>query len=163
MYHELKPRFAGSRVTACYSSDLTRCRTGADILGSHFGCTPVLERDLRELNIGIWEGMTWDEIIAQYPKEWQSRLDDIVHYRVPQGENLLDLAARAMPVVEGIVQRHPGEEVLVVGHGGINRVILLNAIEAPLDSFFNIEQTYCCFNIIDYYADGKTVVKLLNG
>ena len=68
-----------------------------------------------------------------------------------------------MPVIDGIVARHRGEEVLVVGHGGVNRVILLNAIGAPLSALFNIEQHYACLNIIDYYADGKAVVKLLNG
>jgi alpha-ribazole phosphatase len=68
-----------------------------------------------------------------------------------------------MPEIDRIVRTHQGEEVLVVGHGGVNRVILLNAIGAPLSALFNIEQNYCCLNIIDYYADGKSVVKLLNG
>jgi alpha-ribazole phosphatase len=68
-----------------------------------------------------------------------------------------------MPVIKGIVNRHLGEEVLVVAHGGTNRVILLNAIGAPLAAIFNIGQDYCCLNIIDFYADGKAVVKLLNG
>ena len=162
-YHQLKERFASARLAACYSSDLTRCAIGARILGNHFGLEPVLDASLRELNIGVWEGMTWAEIIARYPAEWEARLADIVNYRVPEGENLLDLEARAMPTVRGIVERHRGEEVLVVAHGGINRVILLDAIGAPLSSLFNIEQTYACLNIIDYYEDGKTVVLLLNG
>jgi alpha-ribazole phosphatase len=51
----------------------------------------------------------------------------------------------------------------VVAHGGTNRVILLNAIGAPLSALFNIDQDFCCVNIIDYYDDGKAVVKLLNG
>ena len=162
-YHQLKERFAAARLAACYSSDLTRCATGARILGGHFGLEPVLDPSLRELNIGIWEGMTWAEIIARYPAEWAARLGDIVNYRVPEGENLLDLQARAMPTVRRIVERHRGEELLVVGHGGINRVILLDAIGAPLGALFNIEQTYACLNIIDYYEDGKAVVMLLNG
>jgi alpha-ribazole phosphatase len=53
--------------------------------------------------------------------------------------------------------------VLVVGHGGVNRIVLLNAIGAPLAGMFNIEQTYGCLNVIDYYADGRATVKLLNG
>lgn len=162
-YHQLKERFAGARLAACYSSDLTRCTTGARILGDHFGLEPVLDANLRELNIGIWEGMTWAEIIARYPAEWEARLADIVNFRVPEGESLLDLQARALPTVRKIVARHRGEEVLVVGHGGMNRVILLDAIGAPLGSLFNIEQTYACLNIIDYYEDGKAVVMLLNG
>lgn len=162
-YHALKGRFGGARISACYTSDLTRCRIGARILGEHLGVEPTLERNLREMSVGIWEGKTWEELKAQYPEEWEARLADIVNYRVPQGENLIDVHLRVMPVIEGIVARHRGEEVLVVAHGGTNRVILLNAIGAPLDFLFNIEQTYCCLNIIDYYADGKTVVKLLNG
>ncbi len=162
-YHELKGRFGEARISACYASDLTRCVVGARILGDHLGIEPVLERSLRELNIGIWEGMTWAELQARYPDQWQARLADIVNDRVPGGENLLDLEARLMPVVSGIVARHRGEEVLVVAHGGANRVILLNAIGAPLASLFAIEQHYGCLNIIDYYADGKAVVKLLNG
>jgi hypothetical protein len=41
--------------------------------------------------------------------------------------------------------------------------VLLNAIGAPLAKMFNIEQGYGCYNIIDYYADGRATVKLLNG
>jgi alpha-ribazole phosphatase len=162
-YHQLKERLAESGITACYSSDLSRCAIGAEIIGRSLGITPVLKAELRELNIGIWEGMTWADIVARYPREWQARLDDIVNYRVPDGENLLDLAARAIPVVHEIVRNHRGESVLVVGHGGMNRVLLLDAIGAPLGSLFNIEQSYACLNTIDYYADGKTVVTLLNG
>jgi alpha-ribazole phosphatase len=162
-YHTIKEKFSGVAISACYSSDLTRCVTGANILGAHFGVEPVTDRNLRELNIGVWEGKTWAELQDEYPVEWRARLADIVGYRVPGGENLLDLQARIMPVIDRIVVKHRGEEVLVVAHGGANRVILLNAIGAPLSSLFNIEQNYCCRNIIDYYADGKTVVKLLNG
>jgi alpha-ribazole phosphatase len=162
-YHQLRERLADAGITACYSSDLSRCASGAGIICAPLGISPVLMPELRELNIGIWEGMTWSAITAEYPQEWQARLDDIVNYRVPQGENLLDLAARAIPALKGIVRTHRGETVLVVGHGGMNRVLLLDAIGAPLAALFNIEQQYACLNVIDYYEDGKAVVTLLNG
>lgn len=162
-YQAMAGRLAGEKITVCYSSDLSRCAWGAGIIAPRFGCAPHLTPALRELNIGDWEGMTWQELMTRYPAEWQARLNDIVNYRVPNGENLLDVQARVMPKIERIVAEHHGEEVLVVGHGGVNRVILLNAIGAPLAALFNIEQNYCCLNIIDYYADGKSVVKLLNG
>ncbi len=162
-YARMRERLADEKIAACYTSDLFRCAWGAELLGAHFGIRPVREPHLRELDIGIWEGMTWAELMEKYPAQWQSRLADIVNYRVPGGENLRDLQGRIMPVINGIVARHRDEEVLVVAHGGANRVILLDAIGAPLSALFNIEQSYCCLNIIDYYADGKTVVKLLNG
>lgn len=162
-YHRLKERLAETTLAACYCSDLSRCTIGADIIcaGHHFD--PVRRPELRELNIGIWEGLTWNEITARWPEQWQARLANLVDYRVPEGENLLDLQARVMPVIHEIVERHRGQDVLVVAHGGVNRVILLNAIGAQLQGMFNIEQSYGCYNIIDYYADGRQTVKLLNG
>lgn len=162
-YHLLKERLAETRISACYTSDLSRCTIGAAIICEQHGIEPVARRELRELNIGIWEGMTWKEITERWPAEWQSRLADLVNYRVPQGENLLDVQARVMPVITEIIERHKGQEILVVGHGGVNRIVLLNAIGAPLAGMFNIEQNYGCYNIIDYYADNRATVKLLNG
>ncbi len=162
-YHLLKERLAESHISACYSSDLTRCRVGAGIICEQFGIEPVHRAELRELNIGIWEGLTWNEIMERWPEEWQARLNDLVNYRVPEGENLLDIEARAMPVVREVLERHRGQELLLVGHGGLNRIILLNAIGAPLKNMFNIEQSYGCLNIIDYFSDGRATVKLLNG
>jgi alpha-ribazole phosphatase len=162
-YHHLKKRLADSPISACYTSDLTRCSTGADIICEQFGIEPVRRRELRELNIGVWEGMVWQDIKENWPEEWQARLADLVHFRVPQGENILDVNARVMPVIAEIIERHIGQELLVVAHGGVNRVVLLNAIGAPLSGMFNIEQSYGCYNIIDYYADNRVTVKLLNG
>jgi len=161
-YDRIRERLANTKISACYTSDLTRCTTGAGIICRELGIEPVRRRELRELNIGIWEGLTWQEIQATWPDGWQSRLADLVNYRVPGGENLLDVEARVMPVIKDIVARHEGEEVLVVAHGGVNRIILLNAIGAPLAGMFNIEQNFGCRNIIDYYADGRATVKLLN-
>lgn len=162
-YYRLKERLADTKISACYSSDLTRCTTGAAIICQAFGIEPVVRRELRELNIGAWEGLTWEEIRLSYPEGWQARLDDLVNYRVPRGESLRDVEARVMPVINEVVARHRGREVLVVAHGGVNRVVLLNVIGAPLTGLFNIEQSFGCYNIIDYYADDRATVKLLNG
>ncbi|HEY3307788.1 MAG TPA: alpha-ribazole phosphatase [Desulfuromonadaceae bacterium] len=162
-YHCLREYFSAIPLAACYTSDLSRCVKGAEIITAIKNIPIQAHQELRELHIGIWEGLSWQAITERWPAEWQARLDDLVNYRVPEGENLLDLQARVMPVINKIIEKHVGEQVLVVGHGGVNRVILLNAIGAPLSGMFNIEQTYGCLNIIDYYADGRATVKLLNG
>ncbi len=159
----LQLRLQKKSIRAVYSSDLSRCWQGANLLAQPFALEPVSQPALRELNIGKWEGKTWTELKERYPEEWQARLDDLVNYRVPGGESLLDLADRVRPAIREILAAHPGEEVLVVGHGGVNRLILLDAIGAPLERLFHIEQNYGCLNIIEYFADGGVVVKLLNG
>ena len=49
-YHQLKTRLDPDRITACYTSDLTRTIRGGEILGSYLGVEPVRLRELRELN-----------------------------------------------------------------------------------------------------------------
>lgn len=159
----LQLRFQRKQLKAIYSSDLGRCLIGARRIAAQHSLEVTALAELRELHIGEWEGKTWQQLQEQYPREWQARLDDIVHYRVPGGESLLDMAERVRGALRKIVADHPGEEVLVVGHGGVNRVILLDAIGAPLERLFHIEQGYGCVNVIDYYHDGNAVVQLLNG
>src|SRR5512137_1848514 len=108
-YHQMKERLADKDIRACYTSDLKRCATGAEIIGSRLGLTPVREPGLRELDIGIWEGKTWAELMEKHPLEWQARIADIVNYQVPGGESLRDLHGRLIPVINGIVERHRGE------------------------------------------------------
>jgi alpha-ribazole phosphatase len=159
----LQLRLQSKPLRAAYSSDLSRCMTGARTLAEVHGLQPVPCPELRELNIGHWEGRTWRELKEKHPEEWQARLDDLVNYQVPGGESLLQMAERVRAAVRRIVTAHPGEEVLVVGHGGVNRVILLDAIGAPLERLFHVEQDYGCLNVIDYFADGLCTVRLLNG
>ena len=162
-YHQLKPRLDPDAIGACYTSDLTRTVRGGEILAPYLWVEPLKVPELRELNCGAWQGLTLAEIQANRPEEWAARLADLVNFRAPGGESLADLAARVLPAISEIVARHRGEEVLVVAHGGVNRVILMDAIGAPLASMFGIEQSYCCLNVIDYFADGNSVVQLANG
>ncbi|MGK2907777.1 MAG: histidine phosphatase family protein, partial [Desulfuromonadales bacterium] len=72
-------------------------------------------------------------------------------------------ANRIRPILQEIIANHPGGDVALVAHGGVNRIVLLEAIGAPLEQAFSIDQDFGCLNIIDYFADGNSVVKLLNG
>lgn len=163
MYHELKPRLDPDAISACYTSDLTRTVRGGEILGAYLGVEPVRLPELRELDCGAWDGLSAAEVQAARPDEWAARLADFVNFKAPGGESVLELRTRVLPAFKAIVERHRGEEVLVVAHGGVNRVILMDALGAPPSSMFSIEQHYCCLNIIDYYADGNAVITLLNG
>ena len=159
----LQMRIKKFPISAVYCSDLTRCVDGATLLASGYDLQPITNPELREIDAGDWQGMTWDEILKKHPKLWKKRLKDIVNVPFPNGENLVDVAMRIRPVMQELVEKHQGEEIVVVAHGGVNRIILLDAIGAPLESLFSIEQDFGCLNSIDYYADGNSVVRLLNG
>ncbi len=162
-YHLLAERLKEVQVSACYTSDLTRCVQGAEILTAGRSIPFHAKKELRELSFGDWEGMAFTELAERFPEAWKNRLKGFVEFRAPGGENLLDLRDRVVPEIQEIIARHIGEEVFVIGHGGVNRIILLDAVGAPPSSMFRIEQEYGCLNIIDYYEDGNPVIKLLNG
>jgi alpha-ribazole phosphatase/probable phosphoglycerate mutase len=162
-YQQLVERLQSRPIQAVYSSDLARCFEGAEMLAAAYGLLPIAMQALRELHAGEWEGRPWSELQVRYPRQWQARLDDIVHYRIPGGENLLDLRQRARSAFAAIIERHRGQEVIVVAHGGINRILLLDALDAPLERIFSLSQFYGCVNILDYGVNGRVVVQLLNG
>ena len=150
-------------LDAVYSSDLDRSRYCAELVAAAHKLTVSTCESLRELHIGNWEGRTWAELQEAYPEDWQSRLRNLVNFQVPGGESLQDVADRIRPTIQKIITSHPGGNVVLVAHGGVNRIVLLDAIGAPLKQAFSIEQDYGCLNIIDYFSDGNSVVKLLNG
>jgi alpha-ribazole phosphatase len=149
-------------LAAVYCSDLKRSRRGAEAIGRHHSLTPEPCVAFREMKMGIWEGLTFDEIRERYPEEVKEKFADFIHYRVPGGENLMDLQERVIPKLEQLITRNRGRAIALVGHGGMNMVILCEALRLGFDSFFRITQANGCLNIIDYYQ-GTAVVRLING
>jgi broad specificity phosphatase PhoE len=153
----------GKPVSAVYSSDLIRSVRGAKIISERLGLSPVAVRTLRERSVGLWEGMTAEEIKQCYPEEYAAWRADLLNYRPPEGECLLDVRNRIMPEYRRIVARHQGEEIALLLHGGVNRVILAEALGLDLLNLFRIDQAFGALNVIDHQADGMAVVRLLNG
>ena len=149
-------------VKRVYSSGLTRTVKGAATLAAVLSAEVAHDGRLKEINAGRWETLTADEVQRQFPGEFEKRFSDIVNFRIPGGgENLLDVRDRALAAVSEIVKKNVGEEVVIVAHGGVNRVILCEAMGLGLENLLRIEQGFGCLNIIDYY-DGTSVVRLLN-
>jgi len=159
----IKALLADTALDAVYSSDLDRSCHCARLIAASHGLAVVAEEALREINFGNWEGRTWVELQEAYPDDWQQRLQDLTNYQVPGGESLQDAADRILPALRRILEKHPNGDVALVAHGGVNRIVLLDAIGAALERAFSIEQDYGCLNIIDYLDDGHRVVRLLNG
>jgi broad specificity phosphatase PhoE len=76
---------------------------------------------LDEVFAGACDGMTYEEIEAQYPEEWARRNVDKLAYRYPKGESYLDVIARLEPIIIEM-ERHQ-EPLLIIGHQAILRII----------------------------------------
>ncbi len=159
----LARRLADEHLDAVYSSDLSRARESARILAEERGLPVIEDPAFRELSMGAWEGAPVDDLSRREPAALRHWWKDPVCSAPPNGESLRDLACRVLPALERLVRRHAGQTVALVAHGGVNRVILLHHLEAPLEAFHRISQDHACVNRIRFYRDGAWVVELVNG
>lgn len=149
-------------VTAVYSSNLRRTHVGACIVAEHHGHTPVVHPELREICMGRWEGLTAGEIEHRYPGELERRLKNIETFYTEGGESFGQLRDRVIPKLREIVTANMGKTIVIMAHGGVNRVILSHTLGIPARNFFGIKQDYAAINVIQFY-ENNAVVELVNG
>lgn len=110
---------AGEPVQAIYSSDLQRARLTAQAIGRSAGVPVHLEAGLRERHFGELEGLTHDEIHGRWPEQarrWRRR-DPA--YGPLGGETLTEFHERCVGHLRRLAQRHIGQTIVVVAHGGV--------------------------------------------
>jgi alpha-ribazole phosphatase len=131
-----------------YCSDLSRARQSAEILAAGSTRSVTVSRQLREIDLGQWDGLTAKEIKTRFPGEWEKRGLNISEYRPVGGESFAALSKRVVPVFETITDDSEGA-IVVVGHAGVNRVVLCHVLGMPVSSLFHVRQDYGALNIIE--------------
>lgn len=143
-----------------FCSDLRRCRETAHIISAGRE-TPVLSLPgLREISMGSWEGLPMDQVKRSFPMEYARRGSEIAEFRPPGGESFRDLKNRVVPLFEDLVRQEQGP-VLIVGHAGVNRVILCHLLGMPLENLFRLGQDYGCCNLLRW-GEGCCTVRAVN-
>jgi alpha-ribazole phosphatase len=150
------------KLSAVYSSDLTRTKKGAARVAEPHGILPEEIPQFRELHFGRWQGLSLTEVQDQYPDDFPQWMKNLSTFRIPGGESFADLRGRSLPKLQELIAKHRGREFAVVCHGVLNRIILAEALQLSYDNLLRIEQDYGCLNIIEYFPDWA-VVKLMNG
>lgn len=153
---------ADESLHAVYCSDLVRSRAGGLAVGRRHGLEPIVDAAFREMDMGRWDGRPFAEIWAEEPDRVEAWWRDLEGYAVPEGESLAALRARVLPALGALLATHRGESVCLVAHGGVNRVILFEAMGLSLSQFQRVAQDYGCVNLIEYFPDGSPVVRFLN-
>ncbi|MCP4039289.1 MAG: histidine phosphatase family protein [bacterium] len=106
----------GDVFTRVYSSPLQRARHTAEAIALGLDLEVHEEPGLTEYDLGSWEGKTYKELYTEH-KLWDHMKDD-PHFAPHGGESPLQVVTRYCSALREIAQSHPGERVIVVGHGG---------------------------------------------
>jgi alpha-ribazole phosphatase len=111
------------KFEALYSSDLSRARDTAEIIGSQINLPVFTDTRLRELSFGLWEGMTFSEVYEEYREKFDSWYNNTAEFKVPGGESFNQLVTRSMQALQEMAAKHNGT-VVVTTHGGVIMAVL---------------------------------------
>ncbi len=116
---QVAARLAGEKITRIYSSDLERCKKTAEIISSYHHMIPVEVKALRELNFGLWDGKTYEEIMKDDRELVQKWYDNPFDFSPPQGETLNQLGRRIDKwLEEECLKMNNNDTIVFVSHGG---------------------------------------------
>ena len=137
------------KPAAIYTSAMYRCvSTGAKIAQACSVASSVLD-GLTDLDYGKWQMRVQDEIKREEPELFNLWHTAPQLVRFPGGESLQDVILRTANALRSVLQGHPDQTVVMVGHDSVNRAILLQLLDQPLSAYWKITQDPCCLNEID--------------
>jgi len=150
-------------IDAFYASDLSRAYDTAKAMAEERGLEVKLDKRLREVNFGDWEGRTYQEIKRLYPELVQQWITDPSSVQLPQGEDFGLVKKRAYEAVKEIIECRQYEgRIAVVSHGATIRTILCSVLDLPLKAMWQIEQGNTALNIIKFHKDHPPIMNLFN-
>ena len=103
-------------IAKIYASPLDRAHHTAQLIADPLGLRPELDPDLSEYDLGDWEGESFESLHRDRKLFENMRLDP--DYRPHRGESPRQVGLRLAEALRRIANRHPGERVVVVSHGG---------------------------------------------
>ncbi|KAH9661975.1 6-phosphofructo-2-kinase/fructose-2,6-bisphosphatase [Citrus sinensis] len=130
----VEKRLKSERAASIWTSTLQRTILTASPIA---GFPKIQWRALDEINAGVCDGMTYEEIKKNMPEEYEARKKDKLRYRYPRGESYLDVIQRLEPVIIELErQRAP---VVVISHQAVLRALYAYFADRPLKEIPHIE------------------------
>jgi len=147
-----------------WTSDLARCDQTARLALGGTGPTPTPLPALREISLGVWEGLSEAEVEERFPGEQGLRRADLAHVAPTGGESFARLRDRVWPAVLDILARadEAAGPLLVVAHAGVNRALICQALGMPLSRVFSLGQNYASLSVLRFVPGRLAELSALN-
>ena len=153
-------RLMDENINKIYSSDLKRAYDTAKIIGDYIKIEPVYTKGFREINFGIWEGLSNNIMNREYRDEiylWRKEPEKL---KIQGAETLYEVQERAINSLNAIVHSED-ENILIVSHGVTLKTMILGLLNMDLAYFKNLTIDNVGLSIIEFREYNK-VLKLLN-
>ena len=160
----LAARLRSVEFSAVYCSDLPRAAETARIIAAGRDLAISDESDLREFSYGEWEGLTLEEVETRYPGTLAERIKagGNLGWTAPGGESAVEALLRVRRFSARASASHdPGENILVVGHGGSLRALAVCLLDLADDDFWKFRVDNTALAIVSDH-DGTRVLESWN-
>jgi broad specificity phosphatase PhoE len=137
-------------LAAIFSSPLRRALQTAEIVAQPHSHTVQLVETLREVDVGLWEGRSWNEIAANDSEAYALFRHDPSVHPYAGGENLLQVQQRVTPALAELALAHLGRQIVVVAHNVVNRAFIAGLLQLPLAEAHRIRQDNCGINLLEW-------------
>ena len=143
-------RFRWPGVAAVYASPLLRARQTAEPIAAGLGLPVQVEAGLLDIDYGHWTGLTPAEAEAQDAERYQLWRTAPQQVCFPEGESLRQVQRRLLDMLEGLSLAHANQEIVLVGHLVVNRVLLCTVLGVSLDAYWRVGQDNAAINLLEY-------------
>ncbi|ELS04970.1 fructose-2,6-bisphosphatase [Xenococcus sp. PCC 7305] len=152
---------------AIYSSPLTRVQETAQEITTALGNTNdnlppiIVAPKLTEINMSDWQGLFYQEVREKFPKAyhcWQEtpHLFTFDNSFFPVRE----LFKKAQSFWQEILDKHQGQTILIIAHGGTNRALISTAISLEPKDYHSLQQSNCGISYLEFPTNNSSIAKL---
>ena len=150
-----------SDLDAIVASPLARARETAAAVSAATGLTVEIEPGLIETSFGDWDGHTFAEIQAGWPDEMTAWLAS-PQVAPPGGDSFVDVDARVAETRARLLETYAGRTVVAVSHVTPIKLLVAQAIGAPLASLYKMELSPASITTIAWWPDGNSSLRQFN-
>ncbi len=157
----LRDRLAMEKIDAIYSSNLSRASVTAEIVASGHQLNVATCVELREVNFGELEGLTYAEVSQLYPEVAKLWVERSPKLQYPGGESSDEFNNRVSKFLDRLKKHTPEETILIVAHSGVLRTLICQLLGIELQHRWQIHLDFASLSILETYPQG-TILSLLN-
>jgi len=158
---QLRDRLSTEKIDAIYSSNLCRASETARIIAARHQLGIVTCNELREINFGNVEGLTFKEISQLYPELTESWFARDLSFQFPGGESVAEFNNRVNKFLHRLAKHVLEETILVVAHSGVLRLLICNLLGIEPWHWRQIRLDLASLSVVETYPE-IALLRLLN-
>jgi alpha-ribazole phosphatase/probable phosphoglycerate mutase len=124
------------------TSPLLRCAEFARELAGRLAIPVSEEAAVAEIGFGQWEGANPADLLTQQPQAYHAFWENPADFSPPGGEPLAQFEARVVAALRTVIEKHCGEHLLIVAHGGVIRMMIAHVLGMPPRNLFRMDVPY---------------------